>query len=156
MPDKQERVSALQQFGRTYRTFLTAYEARVGLPLPRWRILLAVREGGSVSQKSLVEQLQVDAGALTRQLKNLQSLGWISRSADPRDNRVTNVTLTTAGAAVVEQTMPRRNRFLDELLDGIPEAQLHALADGLAVLEARLSELRVPLPGLISESGAAD
>ncbi len=144
MPERQERIIALQQFGRTYRSFLAAYETRVGLPLSRWRILLAVREGGSVSQKKLVEKLQVDPGALTRQLKGLESLGWISRSADTRDNRITNVMLTTTGTAVVEQTMPRRNRFLDELLDGIPEAQLHALTDGLALLEARLADLRLP------------
>lgn len=144
MPQKQERLGALQQFGRTYRSFLSAYEARVGLPLPRWRIMLAVHEGGHVSQKRLVEQLQIDPGALTRQLKNLESLGWISRSVDARDNRITNVTLTAAGAAAVAQTMPRRNRFLDELLDGIPEAQLHALSAGLALLEARLAQMRAP------------
>jgi MarR family transcriptional regulator, organic hydroperoxide resistance regulator len=142
MSQAQERIAALQQFGRTYRSFLTAYEALVGLPLARWRILLAVRDGGSVSQKRLAEQLQVDPGALTRQLKALEALGWVSRSTDTRDNRITNVTLSESGASVVAQTMPRRNRFIDDLLDGISEAQLQALSSGLEVLETRLSELR--------------
>ncbi len=142
MPEKQERVAAIQQFGRTYRSFLSAYEAHVGLPLPRWRILLTVSEGGSVSQKFLVERLQFDPGSLTRQLKSLETLGWISRSADPRDNRITNVKLTPSGAAVVAAGMPLRNRFLDQVLAGIPDEQLRALSESLTLLESRIAGLR--------------
>ena len=142
MPDKHERVAAIQQFGRTYRSFLAAYEAHVGLPLPRWRILMAVSEGGCVSQKLLVERLQFDPGALTRQLKSLETLGLISRSADQRDNRITNVQLTAAGEAVVATGMPLRNRFLDSVLADFPEGHLRALSESLSVLEARIATVR--------------
>src|SRR5579863_6077976 len=111
--EEQDRVAVMQQFGRTYRAFMSAFEAQVGHPLPRWRILLALHEqAGESSQKRLVERLRVDPGALTRQLKALQSLGWIERRADERDNCITNVTLTEAGRGVVEQGLPRRNAFL--------------------------------------------
>jgi DNA-binding MarR family transcriptional regulator len=142
MPDKQERVAVVQQFGRTYRSFLAAFEAQVGLPMTRWRILLTVFNGGSVSQKFLVETLQLDPGALTRQLKSLELAGWVSRSVEVRDNRITNVTLTPAGQAVVEAGMPRRTAFLDEVLARIPEQQLSALSDGLKLLEAGIAEQR--------------
>ena len=142
MPEKQARVAAIQQFGRTYRSFLAAFEAHVGLPMPRWRILLAVSEGGSVSQKSLVEKLQLDPGALTRQLKSLETLGCISRSVEARDNRITNVTLTQAGMAVVEGGMPLRNEFLDQVLARFPDEQLSALSASLQLLEASIADLR--------------
>jgi hypothetical protein len=71
--EEQDRVAVMQQFGRTYRAFMSAFEAQVGHPLPRWRILLALHEqAGESSQKRLVERLRVDPGALTRQLKTLR------------------------------------------------------------------------------------
>lgn len=78
--EEQDRVAILQQFGRTYRAFMIAFEAHVGQPMPRWRIMVALHTmGGHSSQKKLVEVLRVDPGALTRQLKSLDALGWIQR-----------------------------------------------------------------------------
>jgi MarR family transcriptional regulator, organic hydroperoxide resistance regulator len=141
MSDKQERIAVVQQFGRTYRGFLSAFEAQVGQPMPRWRILLAVSEGGRVSQKSLVEKLQIDAGALTRQLKSIEALGWIRRSVDERDNRVTNVELTDEGRAVLAVGMPLRNAFLDEVLADFPDSLLKSLSQSLDLLERRIAAL---------------
>src|ERR1700742_3810652 len=105
--EEQDRIAILHQFGRTYRAFMSAFEAQVGHPMPRWRILLALHEQtGESSQKRLVERLRVDPGALTRQLKLLEALGWIQRSMDERDNRVTNVRLTDEGRAAIEGSVP--------------------------------------------------
>src|ERR1700744_5380219 len=113
--EQQDRVAVMQQFGRTYRAFMSAFEAQVGHPVPRWRILLALHEqAGELSQKRLVERLRVDPGALTRQLKALESLGWIARSMDARDNRVTNVRLTEAGRSANESSGSRRHAFLHD------------------------------------------
>jgi len=66
------------------------------------RPLLALHEhAGELSQKKLVERLRVDPGALTRQLKALEALGWIARSVDPRDNRISNVVLTEEGRRIL-------------------------------------------------------
>jgi DNA-binding MarR family transcriptional regulator len=77
---------------------------------------------------------------LTRQLKSIEALGWIARSVDERDNRVTNVELTDAGRAVVAQEMPARNRFLDAVLADFPESLLKSLSQGLDLLERRIVE----------------
>jgi DNA-binding MarR family transcriptional regulator len=136
--EAQDRIAIMQQFGRTYRAFMSAFEAQVGHPLPRWRILLALHEqDGASSQKRLVERLRVDPGALTRQLKLLESLGWIARSADERDNRITNVTLTAAGREVVEAGLPRRNDFLRVAMS-LPDDALTALSGALRMMEERI------------------
>ncbi|MGF6409628.1 DNA-binding MarR family transcriptional regulator [Paraburkholderia sp. MM5482-R2] len=140
--EEQDRVAVMQQFGRTYRAFMSAFEAQVGHPLPRWRILLALREqAGESSQKRLVERLRVDPGALTRQLKALEGLGWIARSMDTRDNRVTNVRLTEAGHAATEASLPRRNAFLHDTMAGLPDEALAALSSALKMLETRIGEV---------------
>ena len=138
--DTRDRIAIVHQFGRTYRAFMAVFEAQVGHPMPRWRIMLALYEGGGESsQKRLVEVLRVDPGALTRQLKSLESLGWIARSADARDNRITNVRLTEAGRAATEASLPRRNAFLNQTMS-LPDEALAALSGALGMMEARIAE----------------
>jgi MarR family transcriptional regulator, organic hydroperoxide resistance regulator len=150
--EEQDRVAIVQQFGRTYRAFMSAFEAQVGHPLPRWRVMLALHDqGGESSQKRLVERLRVDPGALTRQLKTLEGLGWISRRMDERDNRVTNVRLTETGLAVIEASLPRRNTFLHDTMAGLPDDALAALSGALEMLEVRIGE--VTAAGAAQQSG---
>ena len=152
--EEQDRIAILHQFGRTYRAFMSAFEAQVGHPMPRWRILLALHEqSGESSQKRLVERLRVDPGALTRQLKLLEALGWIERSMDERDNRVTNVQLTDAGRAAIEASLPSRNAFLHETLAGLPEDALAALSSALGMLESRIAEVAVGVSAREAEAG---
>jgi DNA-binding MarR family transcriptional regulator len=151
--EEQDRVAIVQQFGRTYRAFMSAFEAQVGHPMPRWRILLALYgQSGEVSQKRLVERLRVDPGALTRQLKTLEGMGWIARRMDERDNRITNVKLTEEGRTAIEASMPRRNAFLHETMASLPDDALAALSGALTMLEARIGEVAATLPAKLPES----
>jgi DNA-binding MarR family transcriptional regulator len=158
--DQTDRIAVVQQFGRTYRAFMQAFEAQVGQPMPRWRILLALHEHeGELSQKKLVERLRVDPGALTRQLKTLEALGWITRSVDQRDNRISNVILTQAGRAVTEAGLPRRNAFLNDTMATLPDDAITALSVALRVLEQRIQHVAAT-SGAVAEvapgSSAAD
>ena len=149
--EDHDYVTTVQQFGRTYRAFMSAFEAQVGHPMTRWRILRALAsEQGEWSQKRLVEQLRIDPGALTRQLKALELLGWVARSTDTRDNRVTNVALTRSGAAAVEESLPRRNAFLRETMGALPEDARAALSSALCQLEARIAETAAPVQKQVS------
>ncbi|TCW82188.1 MarR family transcriptional regulator [Burkholderia sp. SRS-46] len=146
--EEQDRVAILQQFGRTYRAFMTAFEAHVGQPMPRWRIMVALNTmDGHASQKRLVEVLRIDPGALTRQLKALDALGWIERESDARDNRVTNVKLTDAGRAAFDASLPRRKAFLDKTVAQLPDDVLTGLSGALAMLETRITEAGSPPAG---------
>ncbi|MCF1442896.1 MarR family winged helix-turn-helix transcriptional regulator [Ralstonia nicotianae] len=153
MTSERERFAVMHQFGRTYRAFMAAFESYVGQPMPRWRIMLALHDhtGGGLAQKQLAERLQMDPGALTRQLKVLEQLGWIERTTDARDNRLTNVSLSDAGLSVVLECMPRRVAFLHATLDGLPDDQVQALSEALAVIETRIAEAPVQLGTPVAE-----
>ncbi|MDQ7975654.1 MarR family transcriptional regulator [Paraburkholderia sp. SARCC-3016] len=153
--EEQDRIAILHQFGRTYRAFMSAFEAQVGHPMPRWRIMLALYEqDGELSQKRLVEKLRVDPGALTRQLKSLEALGWIERSMDARDNRITNVRLTEDGRATIEASLPSRNAFLHETMATLPDDALAALSSALGMLEARIGEVATGSPARGAVTGS--
>jgi DNA-binding MarR family transcriptional regulator len=150
--EEQDRVAIVQQFGRTYRAFMSAFEVHVGHPMPRWRILRELYDQvGELSQKRLVERLRVDPGALTRQLKALEALGWVTRSTDVRDNRITNVMLTAQGRSAIEESLPRRNAFLHDAMSGLPDDALSALGSALRMLEKRIGEIGVPVPEEMAE-----
>jgi DNA-binding MarR family transcriptional regulator len=144
--EQQDRVAVVQQFGRTYRAFMSAFESQVGQPMPRWRILSALHaHAGELSQKRLVEMLRVDPGALTRQLKALEGLGWIARSVDARDNRISNVVMTAPGREVAEAGMPRRNAFLQDTIGALPDEAITALSEALLMLERRIQNVAVDI-----------
>jgi DNA-binding MarR family transcriptional regulator len=82
----------------------------------------------------------MDPGALTRQLKALQELGWVERNTSERDNRVTNVTLSALGHGIVEQALPLRSVFLQDVLDKVSETTMRNFSKGLEQLEAGIAE----------------
>lgn len=134
------KLLLMQQLGRTYRALTQAFEANIGHTMPRWRILLQLYRYGASSQKKLVQELRVDPAALTRQIKAIETSGWVERHSDAVDNRVTNVALTAAGKAIVEQTLPRRTEFIDRALGGLSSQDMQALEATLNNLEQRLRE----------------
>ncbi|VVD74231.1 MarR family winged helix-turn-helix transcriptional regulator [Pandoraea terrigena] len=140
MPTPQKR-NVIQQLSLTYRAMMAAFDAQVGHPLPRWRIILALAERGTCSQKFLAEHCRLDPASLTRQLKSMEALGWLSRAADPLDNRLTNVTLTAAGTAVYDEATPRRQAFFDDALEGMSPDEIATLESALGHLEARFKSV---------------
>jgi DNA-binding MarR family transcriptional regulator len=140
MTDSTEQLQVLQQLGRTYRAFMAAYEKEVGHFLPRWRVLLHLYNlGGPCTQRQLGEASHMDAGALSRQLSALETLGWIARRDDPADKRMTQVSLTGKGRLQVEKGLPRRAAFIERNFGDIPDASLHQLRDALHLLESRFN-----------------
>lgn len=136
MPTPMKR-NVIQQLSLTYRAMMLAFDAQVGHPLPRWRIILALAERGTCSQKFLAEHCRLDPASLTRQLQSMEALGWLTRATDPDDNRLTNVTLTAAGMTVYEEATPRRQAFFDEALEGMTPAEIATLESALGHLEAQ-------------------
>jgi DNA-binding MarR family transcriptional regulator len=121
---------------------MSAFEKEVGHFLPRWRVMLHLYEAQEpYPQKQLGQASHMDPGALSRQLSSLEALGWIARSTDQHDKRITNVTLTQQGKQQVEQSLPKRAAFIENSLGDLPDKQLRQLMDSLIQLESRFSSV---------------
>lgn len=142
MLDEKDGVAVVQQFGRTYRAFMTAFQACVGLPLLQWRILMMLRDLPSAQpQKTLVEMLDVDAGALTRQLQQMEQKGWLTRSVDERDNRLTNVALAEKGRQKISEAAPLRDAFLADATHSLSAEMLSLMEKTMTLFESRIKEV---------------
>lgn len=132
------QLQAIQQLGRTYRALMSAFEANIGHSMPRWRILLHLHQSGESSQKQLAKVLRTDPGALTRQIKAIESMGWVERHSDAHDNRLTNVALTEAGRKVVAATLPQRTAFIEAAFGDFSVDEMNDLSHMLHTLEEQL------------------
>ena len=92
----------------------------------------------------LAENCRLDPASLTRLLQAMQQLGWITRSADQNDNRVTNVSLTPTGQAVVDEALPRRAAFFEDSLQDLSSQDIQALTHALDVLERNFAHAGSP------------
>lgn len=69
----------------------------MGLTHPQYLAMLALWQHEPLSVKELGELLQLDAGTLSPLLKRLQTLGYVNRERNARDERSLVVTLTPEG-----------------------------------------------------------
>ncbi|GAB4108498.1 MAG: MarR family transcriptional regulator [Roseiflexaceae bacterium] len=131
----------LQQLSRLYQGIYPVFEQYVGMSLARWRVLAHLRGQECLSQTALQQRIQVDAAAITRQVKQLEEEGLVKRSADPNDNRFTLVSLTPAGRTHADAVYNKRDAFEERLIQGLDAQQLDTLRECLRVLDGNLKAL---------------
>jgi len=82
---------------------LNEYLSPLDVTATQFKVLCAIRCGGSITPVELKKVLSVDLGALTRMLDRLVARGWIARMPNPNDKRGVLIQLTPEGAALCEQ-----------------------------------------------------
>ena len=84
---------------KRYRPFLD----KLGLTYTQYITMMVLWETPCVSSRQLGRRLFLDSGTLTPVLKKLETMGYVNRNRDERDERNLIVTLTEEGAALKKQ-----------------------------------------------------
>jgi DNA-binding MarR family transcriptional regulator len=134
-----ERTAVLLLLARAYNTSTMAFETHAGIKTARWRLLFLVSQLGTCTQKTLIDLIRVDAGPITRELAQLETEGLILRADAEHDKRLTNVSLTAPGKALVRRVMKKRREFLERMLQGVPEHDVQAFLRTLEAIAQNLS-----------------
>lgn len=127
--------------GALMRAAKAAFQRRVGISDARMHAMGLLYPHGELSQNELQRRLDVDGAAVTRQVKQLESEGLLSRRADPTDNRFTLVMLTDAGRAAVRETILTARQFALEALKDVSEADLACVRRTMAQMRSNLEKL---------------
>ena len=136
----EARLEALErQFAllfSLYRTRLRQQAADVdpALQPSGFRTLQELVNGGPVGAGELAESLGFDKSVLSRQLRQLETLGLVSRGQDPDDRRAVVISPTEDAVARMERI---RSDARDEFRANLTEWSTHDL-DELARLLANL------------------
>ena len=91
--------SANLAFGRAYKPILD----ELGLTYPQYIAIVALWEEEDQTVSHLGEKLFLESNTLTPILKKLESMGYLTRRRDPRDERQVRVNLTEAGRRLREK-----------------------------------------------------
>ena len=91
--------SANLAFGRAYRPILD----ELGLTYPQYIAIVALWEEEDQTVSRLGGKLFLESNTLTPILKKLESMGYLTRRRDPKDERQVRVNLTEAGRRLREK-----------------------------------------------------
>jgi DNA-binding MarR family transcriptional regulator len=76
-------------------------------------VLHHVAEKAPLRLSELARCIRLDSSTVSRQVKNLEDLGYLERSGDPDDRRASRVRLTDQGRAVLDGAMRARAALVD-------------------------------------------
>lgn len=83
----------------------TPYLKKIGITYTQYIVMMVLWEHGSVSSRELADKVHLDYGTLTPVLKKLESIGYLTRTRDPEDERLLIVTLTEKGDEVKDEAL---------------------------------------------------
>jgi DNA-binding MarR family transcriptional regulator len=104
--------------------------------------LLSSLTGGPRRITELAELEGHAQPTMTLLVKRLEERGWVARRRDPADGRVVLVSLTSAGAAALEDVRAAYRTVLRDHLVAMSDAQIAALLTATEALETLLSALQ--------------
>jgi MarR family transcriptional regulator for hemolysin len=124
---RRESDQALSDHGLSYAT---------AIPL-----LVLSRQGETVRQGVLADELGIEGPSLVRLIDLLQAEGFVERREDPTDRRAKTLHLTRSGEAKVEETNRILRRVRASLLKDIGADELAITFETLQRIERRASLL---------------
>jgi len=111
-----------------------------GLRVPEWRALAALYARPSSTMSDLAELATIDRTTLTRTVDRMEEAGWLARTADQADMRVTRLALSAAGRRMFERIWPQVEKLNALAFEGLSKAEIRDLHRILERMRANLDE----------------
>ena|SRR5579859_4019186 len=138
MTDFQKTL--MPQLSLTCTEMRRAFAQQVGMSQTRVQLLMFLSHG-EMSHADLQQRLVLDGATLTRQIKQFEVEGTVSRRLDPQDNRYTLVSLTSAGQQIAAGLIAASEAFQQQLLDGIPTEEQQIILRALNQVRANVRRI---------------
>jgi DNA-binding MarR family transcriptional regulator len=104
----------------------------VDLRFTQFLILKRLARLGPMSASELARSVELDGGAMTRQLDQLERKGYLRRCPHEQDRRALRIELTDAGTALWQQLTDCNERVLEAAQRSLSEDERSRLHDYLA------------------------
>ena len=110
-------------------------ESGSGLSPSQGSALAAVHNHGPLTLGALADHERVSPPTITKVVAFLETEGFVVRSADPADRRVSRVSTTKKGEGLVAESRRRKTAWLTTQVGQLPADERARLADVLDVLD---------------------
>jgi DNA-binding MarR family transcriptional regulator len=115
-------------------------EADAGLSPSLTAALATLERHGPLTPSRLADIERIQRPTVTRLLATLEKDGLVERVADPTDGRVSIVSITKDGTALVKKLRSRKNAYLSKRLRNLDDDELATLERATAILERILED----------------
>ena len=96
----------------------------VNLTAEQYLVMDTLWNEGTLTQQAIAYILQKDKNSVTQFIDNLEKKGLVTRSISKEDRRVNNIVVTEEGMALKDSTKELAINTMNEILEGISEADL--------------------------------
>jgi DNA-binding MarR family transcriptional regulator/GNAT superfamily N-acetyltransferase len=138
----EHRISAVRRFNRFYtRQIGVLRRTYLGSPysLAEMRVLYEIAHGARTAT-DIGRTLDLDAGYLSRVLRNFEKAGLISRKASAKDARQSHVALTAKGAKTFAPYEKRSQDDVAKMLTALKPDDQAKLTQAMATIEQLLGD----------------
>lgn len=103
-------------------------------------VLAVLNRFGPHTLSVLADRERVSAPSMNRTVNFLQDRGYLRRDADAADKRRSNIIITAEGAAVVRDTIDKRDAWLTSRMRGLSTDDRATLAAASEIMDRLASE----------------
>lgn len=98
-----------------------------GLTEQQWRALRALHDLGELTAAGLAKECAILAPSMTRILRKLSELGYVTTVRSSVDQRELNVRITAAGQRLVDEVGPKVEQEYARMCEQLPPERLSSL-----------------------------
>jgi DNA-binding MarR family transcriptional regulator len=116
--------------------------AQLGLHLGQELLVVDLHHNPDTTQAELVQRIGFEQPTIAKALTRMERAGFVQRTADPGDRRVTRLRLTDAGEAVVDAVMAAWAEADAQATAGLTSQEAEQLIRLLTVVHDNLAQVR--------------
>ena len=139
----EQRIGAVRRFNRFYtRQIGVLRKTYLDSPysLGEMRVLYEIAHADGVTASEIGRALDLDAGYLSRVLRNFEKRGLITRKASDRDARHSHLALTARGRKTFAPAEQRSQRDVAKMLGKLKPSEQTQLIAAMRTIESLLGE----------------
>ncbi len=114
-----------------YALSLDAVLKKIGMDVPRWRILMQLIEHSPASVSELAEHAIIRLSTMTKIILRMKAEDYVETRPSAVDGRVTEVLLTEKGRKAVEQVRTQASRIFQQAFHDLDDSQINTLNETL-------------------------
>ena len=136
-----ERVEIIRQIlwlSRKHFHLNTAQLEETGIGSGQIPVLLELNHWGELNQRELAERTRVTPATMSGTLKRMEKNGFIVRTPDENDARISRVRLTDEGRAQCENARRIFDETCHQMLDGLDDSSISQLSALLTRIQENL------------------
>ncbi len=109
-----------------------------GLSFSQFMVLEALFSKGDLSIGQVRDMILSSVGTISLVVKNLEKMGYVKRKTDENDKRVSILSLTDEGRAVIEKVIPENEAMIYDYMKDLSEEETATLLSLLKKLGANI------------------